>query len=453
MTSIPLDIMGRHRDLRKMYTNICYVFSLPHLDYQTDVPDELSFIDVVYSRDEVDRVQRTLRKGLEKLSVAFPWLAGQVREGIEAFQPTIQLQTGVRPDLSMNTLRDAKWSMQGLDPATYVPCALVARRSSDLPDTMPVLMVKAVFIAEGVVLTFSANHAAMDATGQAAVIALFNKACSGAEFTAEDLQQGRRSVLHPSRWRRTDTDEDLEAEIKLNLDRAPALTDLTLPLPLLPPRLVWAYFQADLASLKLLKKKALESTPGFVSTDDALTALVWQSITRARGLNPSIKSALTRDVDMRRIMRLPDTYPGLMQNMAISMALAGDLTASSLGRLAADLHSKLAPETLERDMKAVMTLMSTRPQVSPTTRYLRSCHDVLLTSWIKMECYNNGFGLELGKPEAVMMPRLPPKGEGWVNFMPKCRDKGVIFGVCLQERDMQALKGDGPFAEYVQCLD
>lgn len=431
MAPIELDILGRHPMLRMMYTNLSYLFSF------TESQNEA----------EVDRLTSKLKNGLEKLSGAFPWIAGQVGTEITDFETTVVFQTATRLDLSLDTFRDSNWSMKDLDPAVYAPSLTPPGQAPNPADPKPVLMAKAVFIAGGAVVTFSANHAALDMAGQTAMISLLSKACSGAEFTEDDLQQGSRNLLGASNWSLEDSDEDLKAEIDAQLSRP-----LPAGLPQQMPKLAWAYFQADPASLESLKKKALESAPDFVSTDDALTALVWQSITRARALDPATKSLLARAVDVRRAMNLAETYPGMMQNMAFSNASVGDITASPLGTLAAELRSKLAPQTLERGMRVIMTLMSRRPHESPILAYLRASHDVMVTSWAKMRCYEDDFGLGLGKPEAVFRPRLPAIGQGWVNFMPKSEEKGILFSVCLQEHELEALKGDEEFGQYVKWL-
>lgn len=421
--------------LRMMYTHLSYIFPL------ADSP----------STESTESVMQTLSAGLNRLSSSFPWIAGQVTQEIVAFEKTPVLQTETRPDLSLDAFREAHWSMRLLDPDVYAPRLSAPGQPPKPTDPAPVFMVKATFITGGVVLTFSANHAAMDMTGQVTMIRLLSKACHGQDFTDDELRSTNRSLADGISLFEDKTDDELKAEIHEQMARDAPL-DAGIASPQQPPKLAWAYFVADGPSLVALKARA-EPTTSFVSTDDALTALLWKIITQARGLDSSTESLLGRAVDVREALGVAKEYPGMFQNMAFSKLKVQQLASLSLGEIASLLRGQLDPGKVDHSMRSIMTLMSRHPAESPILQYLRTSQDVLVTSWAKMDCYSDDFSLGLGTPVRVLRPRLPPIGEGWVNFMPKTKEGSIMFSVCLKETDMANLRADEQFAEFAKVLE
>lgn len=439
--------------LRLMYTNLSYIFRL----------------DESPNTSATEPVIQVLTNGLQRFSKSFPWTAGQVagtsgEGGSEApkiipFEETPPFQIAHRPDFSIHAFREANWSMRMLDPDVFAP------QTPKPSDPAPVFLLQMTFIKGAVVLTFAANHSAMDMTGQTTMIRLLSKACHGIAFTEEELRLGNRKMEADLGLLGNKDDQELKAEIACQLSReidhptAGPATSKPMPKddsPREPVKITWAYFQATPSSLANLKAKTTESVPvsRFVSTDDALTALIWQAISRARfsHLDSSTRSLLARAVDVRKAMGVAEMYPGMMQNMAFNNMTVKEVLEMPLGAIATQLRDKLGTSDLGHAMRVIMTLMTRHPNESPILRYLKPSHDVMITSWAKMDCYGDTFNLGLGRPENVLRPRLPPIGEGWVNLMPKSEDRGILFGVCLKEADMNLLRADDQFMEYVQYI-
>ncbi|ORX95196.1 hypothetical protein K493DRAFT_315135 [Basidiobolus meristosporus CBS 931.73] len=435
-----------------MYTNLSYIFALD------DSPNQSA----------TDSVVQSLTNGLQRLSESFPWIAGQVGSTgadqggstafkIIPFESMPPLQTAHRPDLSIKTFIESNWSMQMLDPDVFAPRLSPLGQAPKPSDPAPVFLLRATFITGAVVLTFAANHSAMDMTGQTMMIRLLSRACHSIQFTEEELRLGNREIGCKIALFEDRGDQELKAEIASQLSRKTAETEIPkVNDPQEPAKLTWAYFQADMSSLAAIKAKATESNPSssFVSTDDALTALIWQAISRARRsrLGVSTRLLLARAVDVRKSMGISERYPGMMQNMAFNNLTIEEVLEMPLGAVAAQLRNKLDPNNLGHAMRVIMTLMSRHPHESPILPYLKPSHDVMITSWAKMDCYSDDFDLGLGKPEIVLRPRLPPVGEGWVNLMPKSEKRGIIFGVCLREADMMLFKADEQLRECVDCI-
>ncbi|PPQ94381.1 hypothetical protein CVT25_002440 [Psilocybe cyanescens] len=237
----------------------------------------------------------------------------------------------------MDAMRSAHFLFTLLSESLLCPRTTLHLSISPL-QTSPVLVLQATFVQGGMLLMLVAQHNVMDMTSQALVVKLFDKACKGETFGEEEIREGNVNREHAIPQLDSDGEEDYTPGPQLV--RAPSLqTDPTPP----PPNCTWAYFSFSAASLAALKNLAVPTLPSstdFISTDDVLTAFIWQHITRARLPRLSLpadstnsestqhnretstrtststrRSTLARAIDPRRFMGLPDTYPGLVQNM------------------------------------------------------------------------------------------------------------------------------------------
>jgi len=483
-----LDILAQSPSL-KIYTQICLCYSLT---------DETSHSDII----------QTLQNGLAILYKSFPWLAGQViAEGAEgtntgvfkivSLEQTPQLAVkDLRQDStvpSMDALRRADFPAHMLDESP-----ICARRTlpgnpdeAHLVDTFPVFLVQANFIHGGLLLTFVGQHNTMDMTGQAQIINLFDKACRGEEFTEEELKTGNlaRTDLIPFYGKDWKMGFELEQQIIVT-DALTATTsekDATKEpvVPLVPPQTLWSFVSfssTSLAALKSLATQSLPSRSSFISTDDALTAFLWQSIMRARlprllpsspppppsssssdvspshPTPPTISTSTTTDImiskfaraiDVRKYMNVPITYPGLTQNMAYNSFPLTKLTSSPLSVIASALRSSLDAEDIIHRTRALATFVHgerNRNLVNFIAK-MDLCVDIMLSSWVKVDCYYLDFGLKLAKPECVRRPKFAPF-ESLLYLMPKSREGEITAMICLREEDMERLKDDEEFVKY-----
>ncbi|KAK2754029.1 hypothetical protein FQN54_007198 [Arachnomyces sp. PD_36] len=446
---VHIDILGQ-QSLLKIYTQITLCYSV------TDVALHPEIV-------------KTLTNGLERLSASFPWVAGKVvNEGsadgstdtfkIKALDETPRLVVkDLRDDPStptMDSLRRAKFPFRMLDESIVAPRnTLPGSPEESHLDTDPVLLVQATFITGGILLTFAAHHSTMDMIGQGQVISLFSKACWDEEFTPDELSVGNldRQTLIPLLDSTYEAGPELAYQI---IKPPPATAPDDAPSP--PPSSSWRYFTFSLASLTALKSLATNTLPKndtFISTDDALTAFIWQSITRARlpRLSASTSTTIARAVDVRNFLNVPKTYPGLMQNMTFHPSDFRKLTDAPLGVIASDLRSALTPETstLAYNTRALATYIDRSPDKSMTSfvATLDLSTDLMLSSWAKLDFYDLDFGLGLGKPESVRRPQFPPV-ESLLYLMPKALDGEIAVAICLRNDDMERLKVDEEFMKY-----
>ncbi|KAF2100928.1 trichothecene 3-O-acetyltransferase [Rhizodiscina lignyota] len=443
---VQLSTLEQHLLPVPIYTQICLCFAL------TDTSSHSVIIN-------------TLTKGLERLSASFPWVAGQIvtdavdggstETKIKSFEKTPPL---IVRDFSndasiptMDALRRAKFPMRMLDEGYVAPRKTLPDGSKET--SRPVFLVQATFIAGALLLTFLAAHETMDGVAQGHVIHLFSKACCNEAFTNEELSTGnlpRHNIIPllndpyqpgpelgpPSRKPNPSHSSPNEA------------TDL--------PKCSWVDFAFREDSLIALKSLAMETVPrssGYISTDDALTALIWQSVTRARlpRLDPAAETIFARAVNVRRYLNIPETFPGLVQNMTYHIYPTQKLVEESLGAIASQFRSAVDPKTsqLAYNTRSLATFLS-RPSKDKNRTFLSDMDystDIALSSWVKLDCYELEFGLDLGQPEAVRRPQFVPV-EGLMYMLPKRQDSEVAMAVCLRDEDIERLRADEEFAKY-----
>ncbi|KAI1389675.1 trichothecene 3-O-acetyltransferase [Hypoxylon trugodes] len=417
-------------------------------------------------------VVSTLTAGLERLSASFPWVAGQVtnegsgedNSGIYKITPFENIPRLVVKDLrqdgsmpTMGALRDANFPMSMLDELVISPRATISLRP---PENDPVLLIQANFITGGLLLTFSANHNAMDMAGQAQVLHLLSKACRNEPFTQEELKIGncdRRNIV-PLLQDYQPGPEVSRQIAKKPGPQAPANSgaNATKPAPPRPLKCTWANFIFDAASLSALKAQAAETvTSGFISTDDAITALIWQCITRARSSRlegrPVTEATLGRSVNVRSYLDIPETYPGFIQNMTYRTLKLQEVADGPLGAVASYLRAGLDRESIKYQTRSAATLLDSTPNkrtINPVGS-LDLTVDIIVSSWVKTGCYGLDFGLGLGKPESVRRPRLMPLAlDSLVYLLPKAPSGEIVIAICLRDEDMTKLKADETFAKY-----
>ncbi len=482
-----LDILGQQPGL-DIYTQLFLIYPMPEPSLQGDIIN-------------------TLTDGLEKLAQDVPWVAGQVIKGdatnggsggfrITPFNKapslTIRDLRGSESALTMDSLRQARFPFSMLDEDVIAPQKTLPRVVGSGPDARPVFAMQANFIAGGLILTFVSQHQTMDLTGRkcqiGVLLALFElfRESSGSRCSRDTapgylkktkltrIAAERQVMSLLSRLCRGDKLTDTEIA-NANPDRrgriipspdesissCPGLTLQTGGSPVnqralggVPAAAAWAYFAFSADSLATIKHLAMDNVanpPGFVSTDDALTAFIWQSVGRVRmqRMGSDEKSTLGRAVDVRRHLGVPEAYPGLMQNLAFQTHTMQQLVQIPLGCLASELRLAVDPSTskLARATRALAALTRQAEDKSTVslTAGINPSVDLLISSWANPSFYEMDFGLRLGAPEAVRRPCFVPV-EGLGYLMPKSPSGEVVVAICLRKEDLQRLRADDEFS-------
>jgi hypothetical protein len=361
-----LDVFG-HQPSLNIYTQICFCFS---------VADASSHSAII----------NTLSNGLERLSASFPWVAGRVvnegssegNSGIFKIKPLEKIPRLVVKDLrydpsipTMDALRRANFPFSMLDETIIAPRnTLPGSPDESASASTPVFLLQANFITAGLLLTFNGQHQVMDMVGQGQIIHLLSKACRNEQFTSEELSSGnleRRNLIPLLDDSYKQGSELAHQIVKLSPSQPSNGADGH-PAPPTPPKCTWTYFTfnpTSLTALKSLAGKTISNPSDYISTDDALSAFIWQSVVRARlpRLNPTAQSTFARSVDVRRYLDISHTYPGLVNNMTYHTYTLQKLIEEPLGVVASQLRSALDPKTsnLGYNTRALATFLNRSP--------------------------------------------------------------------------------------------
>ncbi|KAL6868851.1 hypothetical protein ACO1O0_000173 [Amphichorda felina] len=436
---ITLDALGQQPV--KVYTQIAFCFAVDNVSVYPTIVD-------------------TLTKGLERVSANFPWLSGQLvsESGIYKIKPLEKTPRLVVKDLrgrdsklTWDALRRADFPISLLDESDVAPRKTIAVLPGE-SSTEEIFLLQATLIEGGLILTLLGQHQAMDGVGQGQVIELFSKACRNDIFTPQELEIG--NLPDWNRIPQLDDSYDLESLLSNQLVKpAPPPNPQAPSSP--PPSSTWDYFVFSADSLTQLKALAIKTCPsGFVSTDDTVSAFIWQSVTRARlhRLPPSQRSStIARAVDARRYLGVSPTHPGYAQNMAYNTIAVQELANGPLGVVASALRSQVDPKTSDlslrtRALATYITYAADKESVSLTAT-LDTSVDIALSSWVNQSSSNLDFGLGLGKPAAVRRPRFTPVGS-LMYLLPKALNGDVGLAIWLRDEDLERLRADEEFLKY-----
>ncbi|KAG0331403.1 hypothetical protein BG004_001684 [Podila humilis] len=455
---------------------------------------QLTLCYPVKDESALPAILSTLNAGLDRLVTVVPWAGGQVvvegatknNSGMSVIRPLDynEMPKVIVKDLrndpsapTMQTLKDAEFPMSMLDENMLCPRNTLPGTAGE-PLSRPVFMVQATIVKGGLLLTFVGQHQVMDMIGQHVLMDLLNKACHpDVEFTKEEMDNvnvARENIipLLPD----TTTETGLEHQV---VPPAPAPAPASAPASeqkdvtaveesSAPPKSSsWAYFSFDanaLASLKSLANASLPSSTsstsasaGFISTDDALSALIWQSIARARlaRFSPTVECTFGRAVDMRKFLNLSPTYPGVVQILAYSSGTLQQLAHQDpLGVIAARLRASLDKDTLSHNIIAASTFL--HRTMDKWTIYILKAIDLdvsmMLSSWAKLEgCWSLDFNMGLGPPIAVRRPRFTPF-PSLMYLMPKSPQGEISAAICALDEDLERLKNDKEFVKFARFI-
>ncbi|KAM0229557.1 hypothetical protein ACHAP5_011617 [Fusarium lateritium] len=426
---------------------------------------QISFCFPVADPSKHSTIVATLEHGLSSLAQSFPWVAGQVKcdakEGssgvfsIVSFEKVPRLVVkDLREDPSaptMEGLRKAGFPMRMFDENVIAPRKTLPIGPNYSPDDPePVLLVQVNFIEGGLILTVNGQHACMDMMGQDAICRLLSKACRDEAFTEEEI-----STINLDRKNTVPLIEDYQVgpELDHQLAKSPPPTEQSPP-----PPASWAFFSFSSQALSELKDKAtqsLDSSTKFVSTDDAVSAFIWQSITRVRlaRLVAPASTTFRRAVDVRAALDAPKEYPGMLQNMTYSSSTLSQIASEPLGAIASRLRCELDPSSLRQRTRGLVTYLHNQPDKSGVslTADANPSTDIMMSSWVKTRFWGYDFGLGLGMPESVRRP-LFESFESLSYLMPKRPDGEITAALSFRDEDMERLKVDEEWVKYARYI-
>ncbi|KEF55119.1 uncharacterized protein A1O9_08772 [Exophiala aquamarina CBS 119918] len=452
------DVMGS-LPMLKRYIVICLAFTL----------DE--------ANSSRSQVKCCLQQALDRFAKTFPFLAGQVvmegrgeaRSGLPKVIPLhdhIQLYVkDLREEAgfpSMQQMREAQYPFSMLDCGVLAPSIASRWSSEGFERVAPVLLLQANFIRGGLLLTFAGNHMMMDMTGLGLTISLFSKACRAEPFTHEEIQQGNqpRGNAVPLLGDKYQPGPELEDSFvkpraieEKNNPSSPSDHATTLQHPPSPPR--WVYFNFTAARLAKLKQQASQQTVApYVSTDDAVGALCWQSVSRARvaRLGTAVRTVFARPISARKYLGLQGYYLGHMVDMVYEDE--EDVWSHPLGEIAGRLRRLLLQDDMiahhTRAFATMLYRLADKTQLVNGAR-LDLDRDIVFSSYANIRCCELEFGPTLGVPNAARRPRM----EAWPSLlymMPKSTAGDIAVAFCVSEDDLAMLRQDETFMSYADYI-
>lgn len=423
-----------------------------------------------------EEVFKTLRSGLAQTIKAIPTVAGHVKVSTIPIQKggmcvsapfstiddifTAQDLTESHPEMDYGDLKRRHFPMEAVDPN------LLYSLPGFMDAEKPVFLAQANFIQGGLILGISLHHSFGDGASLKTILQTWAACCRG-ESAAPNLTKStqRKRLTYSEDF--TSLDEFPEyATIPDNLGGyQPEVTkgesEENAPMP---PRVDSHVFFFSAQNLKELKDLASAKLKGsdWISTSDALSALLWRSITVARNAE-SGKAAtdetrvLNIPLDGRRLMH-EDTslYMGNMVLFNNATALLQSLLSSppQLSEISVTIRQSIS-RIDERYIKRAMSAISSVPDVSKVMMSGGTFGESALTisSWGNLHM---DWGQVIGGPsECVRVPKIPfsgvcvvlPAGE---SGKAGTKANGVEVMIGLKSDDMARLMKDPYFMRFAE---
>ncbi|MCL7031552.1 hypothetical protein MKW94_029599 [Papaver nudicaule] len=316
--------------------------------------------------------------------------------------------------------------------------------------TTPLLSVQVTELVDGYFIGCSVNHAVADGTSFWNFFNAWAEICRGKE-NSEDLIS-RRPILE--RWFLKENQEEVD-----NPDENSIIINLPFShhdeflgrYP--PPCLIEKIFHISGQSMSQLKQKANnECLTNKISNFQALAALIWRSLTRARGLHAEQETNFKICINDRKRLnpQLSEDYFGCYLNLVMGKAKARDLLISqNIGSTALILHEAIANHTDEY-VRCWLKKWKTEPDIYNLGSHYDDCSMVIGGS-PRFNPYGCDFGW--GKPLAVRSG-WAFKFNGIVWMTPGRLGGGSVdLEICLSPEVMSALESDKEFMDAISTHD
>lgn len=416
-----------------------------------------------------------LKRAVEQLTLAFPWLDGRVvnhgrtdtNSGLFRIVPSefsspsiIQVkhhQKDQHP--SLDDIMAAKGPFAKLDGALLTPMCAFPETMSD-PDGGPVVSFQANFISGGLLLDFAAQHNMMDMTGMTQCLRLLAASMRGEDVPSAAVEQGnqdRRCLIPLFEPGRPLLDHS-HLQSPTACDKKPSARSVPY---------TWRTFRFSPDTLLALKRQATqdilvrargeapaigevpnveETSVEFISTNDALCAFMWQRISSARllhvGASPDEPTKYMRAIDGRRALGISHEYMGHMIHINMTQLPLGSVAGRPLGLVAADLRRSLVQGASADVVRSFATLIARTEDRSGVSfgATFDPDRDVGCSSWAHSDVYRHAFG-SLGRPALVRRPRFRTLRSS-TYYLPACPDGTIDVLACLADDTFAVMEQD-----------
>ncbi|OCK81415.1 hypothetical protein K432DRAFT_326299 [Lepidopterella palustris CBS 459.81] len=435
-----------------------------------------------------NKIIQNLVTGLSHTLVDVPFLAGRVvpEEGNNGrVSVTIGSEAGVTfkvcdlaaagtqpPAYTYDELEAVHFASSVLD--SFLP-VLAPRRVEDLDE--PVLHIEANFVHGGLLLAFCIHHSTSDASAWSRVLRTWSahtKAAAG----KSNLGAGRldpkaldRSPLfgldNPfvlaecPQLKAIDIPNSIpqpraKSHAENPLDRTSYEQKIAVEPLMQGPKPVHTYWYISVKKLQLLKDAAHSATPTdpWVSTSDALFALIWRRMNVAKGLldDGVDSSTFWVPVDFRSRLDLHPDYMGNAMDMALATSPMAELCSSepnSLYKTAARIRDAVNAIDRPRVQRTLALMDSMRPDSFTYDFDMVSGAGYCTTSFAKYDWFVHDWGCDLGKIKRARY-QWQFLIDGFAMVSPKFEDGGMEIAITVLPKVLGRLKVDREFTKYVE---
>lgn len=419
------------------------------------------------------RVISTLEKAANEIILAYPWLAGQViNEGLGESNSGMYRIVGHEPHDTKSRFVHVKDCtdlcpsyaelVKAQAPASMLDGSIISSTygfANTYPRHvgMPVCIMQANFIKDGLLLTISTSHCVMDANGNDQFIRQFSSLCRGEKLSEDYIHWGNADQttivppLNPG-----------QEPLAMPLLRGPSqLSAKEAPWPPPPSAGTWRSFRfprANIAALKTVAAKLCspDSDIKYISSNDAVSAFIWTRTAAARStwLPKDSKTSLIRAVNGRLKLDTP-IHEGYMGHAVLcSYTTMSVEEARNESLSAAAIKVRRAIGQIDDYAVRSMFHMLENEKDKTTINYgahMNPAADIMITSWVAQKLYHISFGDILKQPGFVRRPKLPD-APSLCYLMPLSRDGDIDIIISLPDRDFEALQADSRWQEFVEFL-
>ena len=451
-----------------------------------------------------EKVLSVLQNGWSRTLDERPFLAGEVEfDQSKGVRPgSLKLRI---PESHMNantivtndlTLPDKAWEdsyedlrAQGM-PTSKLDAKVLAPLVSGAGSTSKVVTLQINFIPGGCLLSFCVSHSLMDAGSTASILQLLAKHCRDSQdspkaLVPNDSDQLQSKETHPLLQKaagiaeynklkhRSELWHLLGLHATENLD--PGSTTNTakafrhLPAAASLPdnsSTTSCIFSISPGTMQKLKRDASPDAPEWVSSGDAVVALLWRSIMRARFSSQRLDatqnakhSIVSVAVNGRKLIspRLPSSYIGNVVFCCMTRLPMGTLLSpkTSLPETALAIRRNVEWVKHQQVLEDAISLASSIPDVASLKiafeDFFRT--DLVTISWVEMPFYNIDFGPIFGETGRAEFFRIPKaQFSGLCTLQPRQTNGVVDVIISLGVEEMRRLRENWEFAQYFQFL-
>ncbi|KJZ69531.1 hypothetical protein HIM_11073 [Hirsutella minnesotensis 3608] len=423
-------------------------------------------------------VSRVLRTGLDATKRRFPLFNCEVVPDTQSAQANALKMQQIDPNevlpLKVKDLREprafpmsyAELKAKRFPISAFQPGALCRTHIwSPIGKPWPAILAQANFIGEGLLLNVCLHHSIFDAFTINTFLRIWAEECraegwavSGSATTDEGLLEDRDAVI----------DSDCASNgLEGRSEDHPEYTVLTDPANQVPGLNTEDYrgqvfhFTPDaLVRLKRDVSRNSPSAPGYISTTDALTALAWKTVMRARFSRTLVRDDVTSILNIcvgGRTRLKPPIHPATLGCFLtfgqVQLPVRQIISPSSLP----DVTSAIRRALMDIDEKFngsyagdIMEFVKKQPDLGaivPTSLLDLPGLNLLSTKWPDFDWHSMEWGNMLGKIEALRTPSTGLLPHTQI-ILPKLANGGVEIIICAQENLMEKITTDTALAQY-----